>query len=114
MIAERAIDRSGDYIVPCDTKESPMLRNGTCAIATGAIVALILTCASPSRAEVFYPWCIQYRSGKQGIGATSCGFVTLAQCMASASGMRASCVENPADPPERQDKTHSRYRHSHS
>jgi hypothetical protein len=63
------------------------------------LLAGLATFAPPAQAANYYPWCIQYGGGWEGIGATSCGFVSWAQCMESASGVRAMCVENPANPP---------------
>jgi hypothetical protein len=77
----------------------------------GALLILTLMAATPSRAEVFYPWCVQYGGGREGIGATSCGFDSYAQCQMTASGLNASCVENPAAPPPRSPAKHSRRRH---
>jgi len=39
-----------------------------------------------------YPWCLQ--GGRIGFPG-NCSFVTRAQCMASASGRRATCGVNP-------------------
>jgi len=78
----------------------------------GALLILTLMAATPARAEVFYyPWCIQYGGGRQGIDATSCGFDSYAQCRMSASGLSASCVENPASPPPRSHAKRARHRH---
>jgi hypothetical protein len=63
-----------------------------------ALPAAMVTPASPARAEIQYPWCVQYGGGRNGIGATSCGFVSREQCMATASGLGSMCVENPAYP----------------
>ena len=59
--------------------------------------AVWLAPASAS-AEILYPWCIQYSGGANGIGATSCAFVSRAQCMQTSMGMGAWCVPNPAYP----------------
>jgi hypothetical protein len=59
-------------------------------------LAGLATLASPAGAEVQYPWCIQYGGGRNGIGATSCGFVSQEQCLASRSGLGAMCMPNPA------------------
>jgi uncharacterized protein DUF3551 len=40
-----------------------------------------------------YRWCAVY-SGSRGGGASNCGFVTLEQCRATASGMGGFCQEN--------------------
>ena len=39
-----------------------------------------------------YRWCAQY--GFRGGGGTNCGFVTLAQCLATVSGIGGFCVPN--------------------
>ena len=70
------------------------------SIAAGLAVASLMAVAagpSPARAEILYPWCAQY-SGEDMSG-TNCGFVTLAQCMATVSGIGGFCQENPAYPP---------------
>ena len=81
------------------------------ALTAGALLILTFTAASPSRAEIMYPWCVQYGGGRNGIGATSCGFDSYAQCMMTASGTNASCVENPGYPPARNPATRHRRRH---
>lgn len=53
----------------------------------GAIVA------SPASAEVYRPWCAQYY-GANG-GGTNCGFTSYEQCMMTARGAGAWCVQNP-------------------
>ena len=44
-------------------------------------------------AEVYRPWCAQYYNSNSG--ATNCGFVSYEQCMATAWGAGAWCVQNP-------------------
>ena len=39
-----------------------------------------------------YPWCAVY-SGDAG-GSTNCGFLTIAQCRATVSGMGGFCAHN--------------------
>jgi hypothetical protein len=51
---------------------------------------------APASAATQYPWCAEYGGGRDGIAATSCGFVSWNQCMATVTGMGAICVENPA------------------
>ena len=68
----------------------------TSVLAGALIAAAMLTAPSSVHAATNYPWCVQYGGGLEGIGATSCGFVTWEQCMATARGMGAMCVENPA------------------
>jgi len=48
--------------------------------------------ASPTQAEVTYPWCAQY--GMQG--TSNCGFSTAGQCQAALSGNGGYCELNPA------------------
>ena len=58
-------------------------------IATALIVA-------PARAQTYdpnYPVCIQTYA--IGGGSIDCGFTSLAQCAASASGRAAQCLNNP-------------------
>lgn len=40
-----------------------------------------------------YPWCAVYGGADTG-GASNCGFVTFAQCMATLSGMGGFCERN--------------------
>jgi hypothetical protein len=61
--------------------------------------SLWLAGAGAASAEVYYPWCVTYGGGRNGIGATSCAFVSRAQCRATAMGAGAMCSENPASPP---------------
>jgi Protein of unknown function (DUF3551) len=75
-----------------------MPKKVTRALVASVLLAATLTAVSPSRAEYYYPWCVQYGGGWEGINATSCGFVSYEQCMATARGTGASCIENPADP----------------
>ncbi len=57
-------------------------------ILGGAVLVLI----APAHAQN-YPWCAQY-SGRALGGATNCGFVSFAQCMATVSGIGGFCVQN--------------------
>jgi hypothetical protein len=67
------------------------------AIAAIAGGAMLMTPAGVS-AETLYPWCVQYAGGAEDIGATSCAFVSKAQCEQTAMGMGAMCMPNPAYP----------------
>jgi hypothetical protein len=58
------------------------------AVAAGLAASFL---AGPASAEP-YRWCANY-GGKAG-GTTNCGFVTLAQCRATVSGMGGFCAEN--------------------
>ena len=63
------------------------------------LVAMVLTVATevrPSAAMVIYPWCADYGGGgKGGYGASSCGFVSFHQCLATLSGNGGTCSPNP-------------------
>jgi hypothetical protein len=50
--------------------------------------------ARPAAAEVYRPWCAQYY-GRDGGGGTNCGFTSFEQCMLTARGAGAFCVQNP-------------------
>jgi Protein of unknown function (DUF3551) len=62
-----------------------------------ALATLAFAAPMPAAAETLYPWCLQYSEATNG-GATNCGFVTLAQCRATLSGLGGACYENPAFP----------------
>jgi hypothetical protein len=49
---------------------------------------------SPASAEVYRPWCAQYMSSV-GDGTTNCSFTSYEQCMMTARGAGAYCVQNP-------------------
>jgi hypothetical protein len=49
--------------------------------------------ASAASAEVYRPWCAQYYGADSG--DTNCGFVSYDQCMMTARGAGAWCVQNP-------------------
>ena len=80
-----------------------------CALA--AIMAMVLL-AAPARAQTYdpsYPVCLQiYRSMVDFY--FECGYTSLAQCAASASGRSAQCVVNPyyAKPPAKHSKRQKR------
>jgi hypothetical protein len=57
------------------------------AIAIAAMAAL----ARPA-AAIEYPWCAQY--GGMSDGGRNCGFSTLAQCLATVSGIGGGCERN--------------------
>jgi hypothetical protein len=57
------------------------------------MLSAMFAIASQARAEIEYPWCAQYSDIS---GATNCGFVSRAQCMATVSGIGGFCYENPA------------------
>jgi hypothetical protein len=63
------------------------------AFALFAVCALTAIDARPSVAEIYRPWCVQYQ-GARG-GSTSCTFTSYDQCMLTARGAGAYCVQNP-------------------
>ncbi len=88
------------------------MRKLSLAAAAAAItVSSLVTFAPAQKAEamVIYEWCAYY-GGRSGGGAPSCGFTTLAQCMATVSGMQGFCDRNPwwQDPPARASVKRSR------
>jgi hypothetical protein len=48
----------------------------------------------PAAAEIYRPWCVQYTGGN-GDDGTTCTFVSYEQCMLTARGTGAYCVQNP-------------------
>jgi hypothetical protein len=64
---------------------------GTFAVAA---MAAALIGPKPAQAGTEYPWCAVY--SESTVGATNCGFSTLAQCRAAISGAGGGCYENPA------------------
>jgi hypothetical protein len=77
-------------------KEVPMRVLVRSIIAAAAILA-----AEPARAQTYYPnypVCMKVYSGGPGGGGgeyIDCGYTSLAQCAATASGRAAYCVVNP-------------------
>ena len=64
--------------------------------ALTVLTAAIIFTAAPARAQTYdpaYPVCLQ-TYGIDG-GVIECGFNSLAQCAASASGRAAQCITNP-------------------
>lgn len=83
--------------------------------ALAAILALVFTLSPPAvgatQAGIEYPWCAVY--SESTVGATNCGFSTLAQCRATISGVGGMCMPNPAyvgPAPRPQPKRHSQPR----
>jgi hypothetical protein len=74
------------------------------------VASALVSAPKPAAAEIIYPWCAIY--SERTVGATNCGFSTLAQCRATISGVGGWCVENPeyrpASPPR--PKRHSQPR----
>ena len=66
------------------------IRFGLAVIALGLLATMSLRA---SHAEIYRPWCAQYYDSNSG--TTNCGFVSYEQCMATARGAGAWCVQNP-------------------
>jgi Protein of unknown function (DUF3551) len=64
------------------------------AYALIAFAAFTSVDVSPAPAEVYRPWCAQYMS-TTGDGTTNCSFTSYEQCMMTARGAGAYCVQNP-------------------
>ncbi len=62
------------------------------SILFAVIVLAPLTAFPRPAAAIEYPWCAQY--GGMGDGGRNCGFSTLAQCMATVSGIGGDCERN--------------------
>ncbi|MFL5095228.1 MAG: DUF3551 domain-containing protein [Xanthobacteraceae bacterium] len=54
----------------------------------------IAATSEPASAEITYPWCAQYGSGRDGGGGRNCGFWTYEQCRATVSGIGGYCEAN--------------------
>ena len=80
--------------------------------ALPAIAALTVLAPTAGHADQ-YKWCAEYSGGRDGIGATNCGFVTLEQCRATISGIGGWCSPNPfytGPEPRRRQTNGRRYR----
>ena len=56
------------------------------------LIAASAALGTPAHAQN-YPWCALYNGGGAG-GGTNCGFVSFAQCMATARGLGSFCYMN--------------------
>jgi len=68
------------------------IRLATVILAAIAIPALAPSSLAYEMPYDPYPWCAVY-SGDAG-GSTNCGFLTIAQCRATVSGMGGFCAHN--------------------
>ncbi len=72
-----------------------LLLRSAALVATLALgVTLSPQAVSVVQADIEYPWCAVY--SESTVGATNCGFSTLAQCRATISGVGGMCIPNPA------------------
>ncbi|OAF08887.1 DUF3551 domain-containing protein [Bradyrhizobium neotropicale] len=62
-------------------------------LALGALVLAGLAGIEPARADYDYPWCIQ---GAAYDYPGDCSYQTREQCLASVSGRKGYCGQNPA------------------
>ena len=66
-----------------------LIRNSL-LLAGVALLAGML--AGHAQSAYDYPWCAQYTDK---VGGQACYYATLAQCMATMSGIGGNCVQNP-------------------
>jgi hypothetical protein len=66
------------------------------ALAWTIVTIAMTSAAVPARAQTYdpnYPVCMQVY--QRGGGYIACGFTSMAQCQATASGRAAQCLVNP-------------------
>jgi hypothetical protein len=66
--------------------------------ALGVLAATLVITPSPTQAQ-YHAWCARYDPS-----TWNCGFSTLAQCLATISGVGGRCVPNPHYQPRRQEE----------
>jgi hypothetical protein len=57
------------------------------------VAAYVVSAPPSANAEIYRPWCAQYYGANSG--GTNCGFTSYQQCMMTAQGAGAWCVQNP-------------------
>jgi Protein of unknown function (DUF3551) len=67
------------------------------AVFVLAALGAAMTTGTPAQAQN-YPWCLYWNGSG---GARNCGFVSFAQCQASAMGAGASCRANASYEPNK-------------
>jgi Protein of unknown function (DUF3551) len=78
-------------LLPASIPKEAAMRFSPAILAIAAILAVV-----PARGQTYdpaYPVCLQ-TYGIDG-GVIECGYTSLAQCNASASGRAAQCIANP-------------------
>jgi hypothetical protein len=86
------------------------MRSMRLALLLAAFTGPAMLAPTAARAEIYYPWCAVY-GGDSG-GASNCGFSTIAQCMATVSGIGGSCEPNPFyNPPKTPVRKRKRVEH---
>jgi Protein of unknown function (DUF3551) len=69
-----------------------MMRAALILVAVATLAGLINL--RSAGAEIYRPWCVQY-GGNNGDNGTTCAFTSFEQCMMTARGSGAFCVQNP-------------------
>jgi hypothetical protein len=77
---------------PWKTRQANARHAVKLSLSIFALFAAAVTLGTPANAQN-YPWCAIYSRGGAG-GGTNCGFVSYAQCMATASGLGSFCYRN--------------------
>ncbi len=75
----------------------PSIHAREAAIAS-TVLAVMLSLAAPAQAQTYdpkYPVCLQVFTGSMVDYYFECGYTSMPQCQASASGRHATCVVNP-------------------
>ena len=80
-------------------------------ILAGLIVTLAILAAAPAKAQTYdpaWPVCMQVYS--KGANFITCGYTSLEQCRATASGRSAMCMLNPYYAGTRAERPRRRHR----
>jgi hypothetical protein len=85
-----------------------MQRGVVVGCALGVIIACSSALPASAQARTYYPWCAS--EPDESGGALSCGFVSYAQCMATASGLGGRCIRNPFESPPTSESSRRRHR----
>src|SRR5947199_3538057 len=91
------------------------IRAATLFTLLAALFVTAATAVRPTAAQSYRPWCAQY-GGASGDSGTNCSFASYEQCMMTARGGGAYCVQNPwylrygsgQQPASRDDQRHRR------
>ena len=84
------------------------------AATASTVLTAMLSLAAPAKAQTYdpkYPVCLQVFTGSMVDYYFECGYTSMPQCQASASGRSASCVVNPyyAGPKAKRSKKQAPY-----
>ena len=86
------------------------------SMIAGTIGAATTLMAAPAQAQTYdpnYPVCLQVYQGSMVDYYFECGYTSIAQCQASASGRSAQCVVNPYYKGPARPAPHYRRHHRH-